>query len=158
MRTGLGDVVASSFGGVEIRREPGLPPWGVLEHIPGCYDVVVCVIGKRMETKKILSDVKKVREIESFGRYCLKKLLEKPSIEQLLSLGLEFTKKSHLASDQVLEAIEAVNRVGMASMCMLGNSVFAVGNIPMIQKLLATYGTVWICKVHSGGACVLGKY
>ena len=56
LRTGLGDVIASSFGGIEIRREAGLPPWGMLEHIPGKYDMVVCVIGKEIETKKILSD------------------------------------------------------------------------------------------------------
>jgi pantoate kinase len=157
LRTGLGDVIASSFGGIEIRREPGLPPWGVLQHIPGSYDVVVCVIGKRIETKKVLSDVKKLREIELYGRYCMKKLLEKPSIEHLFSLGLEFTKRSHLADERVLEAVEAANHFGMASMCMLGNSVFALGNIPMIQKILASYGKVWVCKVHQEGAHILEK-
>lgn len=157
LRTGLGDVVASSFGGIEIRREAGLPPWGVLQHIPGCYDVVVCVIGKRIETKKVLSDAKKLREIESYGRYCMKKLLEKPSIEHLFSLGLEFAKKSHLADERVFEAVEAVNRFGMASMCMLGNSVYAIGNIPMVQEILASYGRVWVCRVYPDGAHILEK-
>ena len=63
LRTGLGDVIASSFGGIEIRREAGLPPWGMLEHIPGIYDMVVCVIGKEIETKKILSDAARLSEI-----------------------------------------------------------------------------------------------
>ena len=35
LRTGLGDVIASAFGGIEVRREPGLPPWGFIEHIVG---------------------------------------------------------------------------------------------------------------------------
>jgi pantoate kinase len=155
LRTGLGDVVASSFGGIEIRREPGLPPWGLLQHLPGSYDVVLCVIGKRIETKKILSDVKKLHQLESYGHSCMKKLLEKPSIEHLFFLAWEFTQKSGLASERVLEAVEAVNQYGMASMCMLGNSVFAIGNIPVIQKLLAPYGKVWVCPIHQDGAGII---
>jgi len=27
--------------GVEIRKTPGLPPWGVIEHIPGKFDIVL---------------------------------------------------------------------------------------------------------------------
>jgi len=157
LRTGLGDVVASSFGGIEIRREPGLPPWGILQHIPGSYDLVVCVIGKRIETREVLSDVRKLRKIEAAGQMCMKKLLEKPSIESLFSLGLEFTQKTGLASDRVLEAIEMADRFGMASMCMLGNSIFALGDTPMIQKILAPYGKVWVCQVHENGANIVEK-
>jgi pantoate kinase len=155
LRTGLGDVIASSVGGIEVRREPGLFPWGVVEHIPGTYDVVICVIGKKIETKKILSDAKKLSEIASYGRYCTKKLLEKPSVEHLFSLAWEFTKKSGLANERVLEAIETANLYGMASMCMLGSSVFAFGNVPMLEKILATYGKVWVCKVNQNGAQIL---
>ncbi|RLF36408.1 MAG: hypothetical protein DRN08_01405, partial [Thermoplasmata archaeon] len=50
LHTGLSDVIASSFGGIEIRREPGLPPWGVIEHIPGKYELVLCIAGKKMDT------------------------------------------------------------------------------------------------------------
>ncbi len=38
LRTGLGDVISSFFGGLEIRKSPGLPPWGLIEHIPGNFD------------------------------------------------------------------------------------------------------------------------
>jgi pantoate kinase len=155
LRTGLGDVVASSFGGIEIRREAGLPPWGMLEHIPGKYDMVLCVIGKEIETKKILSDAARLREIASYGRYCTKKLLEKPSVEHLFSLAWEFTRKIGLADDLVLQAIEAANQYGMASMCMLGNSVFAMGNTPMLCKTLSVFGKIFCCTVDEGGARVL---
>ena len=53
LKTGLGDVISSSFGGIEIRKEAGLPPWGLIEHIPGLYEVVLCVIGKKLNTKKM---------------------------------------------------------------------------------------------------------
>jgi len=155
LRTGLGDVIASSFGGIEIRREAGLPPWGMLEHIPGIYDMVLCVIGKEIETKKILSDSARLGEIASYGRYCTKKLLEKPSVEHLFSLAWEFTRKIGLADEKVLQAIEAANQYGMASMCMLGNSVFAMGNKPMLCKTLSVFGKVFCCTVDEGGARVL---
>ena len=150
--TGLGDVVASSFGGIEIRREPGLPPWGVLEHIPGNFEVVLCVIGKTIRTEKILTDKTKLVQIASSGRYCTKKLLEQPSLGGLFSLGWEFTRKIGLAERQVLQAIEAAHQFGMASMCMLGNSVFAVGNTPLLQKTLAPFGQVWVCGIDQIGA------
>jgi pantoate kinase len=155
LRTGLGDVIASSFGGIEIRREAGLPPWGMLEHIPGTYDLVVCVIGRKIETSKILSDATRFKEIASYGRYCTKKLLEKPSLENLFSLGQQFTRKIGLADETVLQAIEAAGRFGMASMCMLGNSVFAVGNTSLLCKTLSVFGTVLCCHVDEEGARIL---
>jgi pantoate kinase len=155
LHTGLGDVVASSFGGIEIRRKAGLPPWGMLVHIPGNYDVVICVIGKKIETKKILTDTKKLHEIASNGRYCTKKLLEKPSVERLFSLAWEFTKKINLADTKVLEAIEIAQTHGMASMCMLGNSVFAVGDTPQLCTDLSSFGKVFCCTIDCQGARVL---
>jgi pantoate kinase len=152
LRTGLGDVIASNFGGIEIRREAGLPPWGTLEHIPGLYDLVLCVIGKEIETTKILSDPEKIRDIASYGRNCTKKLLEKPSVEHLFSLGWEFTRKIGLADDLVLQAINAANQYGIASMCMLGNSVFAMGNTSMLCKILSVFGKVFCCTVDEEGA------
>lgn len=153
--TGLGDSIASSFGGIEIRREAGLPPWGVIEHIPGKYDVVLCIIGKKIDSKKILSDPTKINEISNYGRYCTKKILENPSIENLFSLSQIFTKKTGLANKKVLEAIESANQHGMASMCMLGNSVFAIGNTNLLCETLSRFGKVYVCTVDQYGAHVL---
>lgn len=155
LRTGLSDVVASSFGGIEIRREAGLPPWGILEHIPGEYDVVLCVIGKKIETKKVLSDSTRMNEIVSYGRFCTKKILQKPSIENLFDLSLRFTKSIGLADPRVLEAIEAAGRYGKVSMCMLGNSVFAVGETEQLCRTLVSFGDVFCCCVDGEGARVV---
>ena len=155
LRTGLGDVIASNFGGIEIRRKAGLPPWGMQEHILGKFDMVLCVIGKEIKTKEILSDPARLREIASYGQYCTKKLLEKPSVEHLFSLAWEFTQKIGLADVMVLQAIKATHPYGKASMCMLGNSVFAIGDTPMLCKTLSEFGTVFCCTVDEQGARVL---
>jgi pantoate kinase len=155
LRTGLGDVFASYFGGVEIRRAAGLPPWGMIEHIPGKCDLVLCVIGKKIDTKKVLTDPTKMENITAVGRYCTKKLLENPSIESLFSLSQIFAKKTGLVDKRVLAAIDAANHFGMASMCMLGNSVFAAGNTDKLHQTLSLFGKTFICSVDECGARVL---
>jgi pantoate kinase len=155
LRTGLGDVIASSFGGIEIRREAGLPPWGMIEHIPGKYEVVLCVIGEKIDSKKILSDPLKINEIASIGRFCTKKIIENPSVENLFSLSQMFTIKTKLADKKILKAIESANHHGMASMCMLGNSVFAIGDTNKLNETLSSFGKTYICTVDKYGAQVL---
>jgi len=155
LKTGLGDVLASCFGGIEIRKHPGLPPWGLIEHIPGNYDLVLCVVGKKLDTKKILLDSEKANDIINYGRYCTKKLLEKPSIENLFLLSRIFTEKTNLAEKRVLEAIETASRFGMASMCMLGNSLFAIGERDKLCQTLSSFGEVFVCNVDEYGARVL---
>jgi pantoate kinase len=155
LKTGLGDVMASCFGGVEIRKSAGLPPWGIIEHIPGKYNLVLCIIGKKLDTKRILSDPLKSSKIIDYGKYCTKKLLENPSVENLLSLSQTFTKKTGLADKRVVEAINTANQFGMASMCMLGNSIFAIGKTNELCKALSPFGKVYVCSVDEGGARVL---
>ena len=157
LRTGLSDVLASSFGGIEIRREAGLPPWGVIEHIPGKYELVLCVVGKRIDTRKILSDLEKMNEILTYGRYCTKKILEHPTLENLFSLSQMFATKIKLVEPKVAEAIEQANQYGMASMCMLGNSVFAVGDTLSLSKTLSSFGKVYVCSVDQSGARILSE-
>jgi pantoate kinase len=155
LRTGLGDVMASCFGGVEIRKTAGLPPWGIIEHIPGKYDLVLCVVGKKLDTKKILSDSIKATKIADYGKYCTKKLLENPSIENFFSLSQTFARKTDLADGRVIEAIDAANKFGMASMCMLGSSVFAIGKTDKLCNVLSSFGKTYVCSVDECGARVL---
>lgn len=155
LQTGLGDVIASCFGGVEIRKSAGLPPWGIIEHIPGQFDLVLCIIGKKVDTKKILTDPNRAVKIVDYGKYCTKKILENPSIENLFMLSQTFTEKTGLADQKVTQAINAANQFGIASMCMLGNSVFAIGKTNELSKTLSSFGRVFISSVDECGARIL---
>ena len=155
LKTGLGDVMGSSFGGIEIRKSPGLPPWGIIEHIPGKCDLVLCIIGNKLDTKKILEDPQKTTKVIDYGKYCTKKILENPSVENLFSLSQIFTKKTGLADNVVLDAINAANKFGIASMCMLGNSVFAYGKTEELSKTLSSFGKVIVCSVDENGARII---
>ena len=81
--TGLGDVLASYFGGIEIRTKPGLPPWGLIKKIPGDIKLVLCIIGKPLNTKEILKDKKILLKIKEIGAKYTKKLNDKPTLENL---------------------------------------------------------------------------
>jgi len=151
LKTGLGDVMASWFGGIEIRKSAGLPPWGIIEHIPGNYDLVLCVIGKKMDTKKVLNDPIKSNKIINYGKLCTKKLIEKPSVENFFSLSKTFAEKTGLLDSSVQKAMNAANKYGMASMCMLGNSLFAVGKTNELKNVLSNFGKVYICSVDEFG-------
>ena len=157
LKTGLGDVIASCFGGIEIRKEAGLPPWGMIEHIPGSLDLVLCVIGDQLDTSKILSDREKIIDISHYGKYCIKKLLDNPTIENLFSMSQLFTKKTRLAESRVNEAIDVAKNYGTGSMCMLGNSLFAYGDTDKLSRALSNFGKVYICKVDQYGAHVIRK-
>jgi len=154
-KTGLGDVISSWFGGVEIRKEPGLPPWGIIEHIPGQFELVLCVIGKKIDTKKILLNQNLTNKISEYGRLYTKKILENPSIENFFIYSNEFSIKSGLANENVLKAINTADKFGIASMCMLGNSVFAVGKTNELCKFLSNFGKIYLCIVDEGGARIL---
>ncbi len=103
----------------------------------------------------ILSCVLLEKKISEHGKYCVKKLLEKPSVENLFYLSQFFTKKINLADKLVIEAIEAANHFGMASMCMLGNSVFAFGKTAELSKTLSSFGRTFVCYVDECGARIL---
>ena len=155
LRTGLGDVISSFFGGLEIRKSPGLPPWGLIEHIPGNFDIVLCVIGKKIDTKKILNNPLLVKKISEYGRLCTKKLLENPSIENFFYQSQIFTKKTGLADKKTLQVIDLVKNLGVASMCMLGNSIFTAGKTKEICRVLSVFGKVYVCCIDEYGARIL---
>jgi pantoate kinase len=155
LKTGLGDVMASSFGGIEIRKSAGLPPWGIIEHIPGKGDLVLCIVGKKLDTKKILEDTGKTSKIIDYGKYCTNKILQKPSVENLFSLSQTFTKNTNLADEKVHNAIKAANKFGLASMCMLGNSIFAMGKTDELCNVLSSFGKIYVCSVDECGARIL---
>jgi pantoate kinase len=157
LKTGLGDVAACCFGGVEIRKEPGIPPWGLLNHIPGEYNLVLCIIDEKIDTKKILTNPNIMKNVKKFGKICTNKLINKPTIENLFLYSKYFKNKTNLAKKEVDNAIESIDKYGMASMCMLGNSVFAIGETINISKELSKYGNVYSCVTDNFGARIINK-
>ena len=150
-KCGLGDVSAIHKGGMTIRKKPGLPPIGEVLRIDGTPEVVLAVVGKRLLTKSVLSDPAKRKAINENGSKRVDELIENPTVTRLMELSASFAIGSGLASKRVIEAMHAASKLGMASMSMLGGSVFAIGDKKGLATVLSDYGEVWVCRVDVVG-------
>src|SRR5271157_147487 len=140
-RTGLGDVAGMSQGGIVIRLKPGTP--FVLDRIPANSRDIYSVYFGPISTRGILSDTKAKALINEAGRKCLKSLLKEPTFERFMALSREFSISTGLASDRAIRAIESVeSQGGMASMAMLGDTVFST-----IPDGLSEFGKVMKSRV-----------
>lgn len=150
--TGLGDVVSQSKGGIVLRRMEGCPPFGVLEQLEVSEtEVVLCVIGKELPTRKIITDPSYKRKINDSGENLLRVLQRNPTLEELMNLSYKFSKETGLIPKELEDAISAAKEYGQASMCMLGNSIFAVGNTKDLKEVLNEFGEVYICNIDRSG-------
>jgi len=155
-KTGLGDVVPASQGGMDVRLEPGAPPNAVVRRIPVEAEVLLAVVGPAMHTKAVLADPAKVHAIAAAGRKCVAEFAKAPSLEDLFRLGRQFAFESGLAAGKVREAIEAAAPYGQCSMAMLGNSVFAVGKVEELDAIFKGLGAQrYRCRVDPKGARLL---
>ncbi len=68
-----------------------------------------------------------------------------------MQLSYEFSKVTGLVTEDMEKAIKAANEVGMASMSMLGESVFALGDSEKLREILSGYGDVFVCQVDNDG-------
>jgi len=152
---GLGDVAALHKGGITIRKKPGLPPIGKVLRIDGEPEVVLCVVGRGILTKSVLTDPRKRRAINSSGSEKVDLLLSRPSIHRLMELSAEFAIESGLASRNIIAAMNAASKLGAASMSMLGNSVFALGDRAGLVSVLSEIGDTWVCRVDTRGPRLL---
>ncbi len=150
--TGLGDVMPQSIGGVVIRSREGCFSHGKLEKIDAeDVGIVLCVIGEELPTKEIITDADHKGRINEHGSKCLQALLENPELENMMRLSYEFSTKTGLIYSAVEEAISSANEFGMASMSMLGNSVFAIGKGEQLADVLEKFGKTCICEIDRKG-------
>jgi pantoate kinase len=151
LKTGLGDIAGSLKGGFEVRSKPGLPPYGLITTFYYFCDIVLCVVEEGIITKDILSDKDKQRTIHKYGGLCTDKFLKNPSVENFFVLSEFFTRKTGLATNTVLQAIDAAKTYGAASMCMLGTAVFSTGNTKQLVKTLSDFGKVYVTTIDLKG-------
>ncbi|MDI6889089.1 MAG: pantoate kinase [Methanocellales archaeon] len=151
-KTGLGDVIAQSTGGMIIRKEPGAPGVGIVERIPvGDVKIDYVVFGE-IVTRDVLEDADVRREINKAGKDALKKLLCKPTFNEFIRLSRKFAIETGLLSSKAADVIEAVESAGgMASMAMLGDVVFAIDGYEALKE----FGDVKTSKICHQGAQLL---
>ncbi|QLH75070.1 MAG: hypothetical protein HPY73_06200 [Methanomassiliicoccales archaeon] len=154
--TGLGDIAAIRCGGVEFRRKEGLQPYGEVLRLDGHFDLLLCVVGPRIETADVILDDQKARMINIAGADCIERFGKGPGIEELFELSREFSERSGLITGNVRRAFSSVKDDERVAMCMVGNSVFATGpDLIGLYERLAKLGPVFRTSVDEKGPRLL---
>ena len=148
-RTGMGDVSGQCAGGLVMRTVPGAPGVGVTQRIPAepCEISWVCL--GEISTASILDEEMTMQRVNDMGLEALKSLQKRPGLEHFMSLSRQFAVETGLISSRALDAVEAVEaHGGMASMAMLGDTVFALGD----SEVLEEFGEVGHSRIGFMGA------
>ena len=130
-KTGLGDIAACQGGGIDCRKGPGID--ADITRLPGPFPPVYALTFGPLPSPGILgSPVAMERVSLAFPGRC------PGSLEELLSLSREFSEKSGLITPDVRSALDLCDSAGVpASMTMLGNGIFAIGDhaLPVLSGI-----------------------
>ena len=135
-KTGLGTVIAETFGGLEIRVKPGAPGVGEIKSIPVNEELVVaCLSYDPVSTKKILTDHVFRQRINEFGGKLIDELVKHPTVSNFMEFSREFAEHLGLISGRVRKVLQEMDSAGLAcSMAMLGESVFSIINRDQVEE------------------------
>ena len=148
-RTGMGDVAGQYAGGLVIRTAAGAPGVGAVKKVPVDAMEVSWVCMGEISTSSVLEDEKTMEKINILGQRALKGMLKRPGVEHFMSLSRDFAFDTGLVSSRAADAIEAVEAAGgLASMAMLGDTVFALGD----GSALMEFGQVGSSRIGTTGA------
>ena len=130
-QTGLGTVSSlTSTGGCVLVVEPGAPGICQIDRIPMTQDYVV-VAGfthSNIRNKTVLTDSRKRRLINSYGKKTLEAILAEPSLENFLESCRDFSEKAGFATEKTRQLIKLAKKGGAvgAAQNMIGEAVHAL--------------------------------
>lgn len=162
-KTGLGTVIAETFGGVEIRVKPGAPGIGEIKHVPVPKDhVMACVTFGSLSTKKFLTEEEIHKRVNEFGGKLVDKLMEEPSVINFLKFSRQFAEHVGLITKKVRRVLNAADDAHfVCSMPMFGESVFTLIEQEFLEELLKIFrkygsdGRIIVSEIDFKGARLL---
>jgi pantoate kinase len=162
-KTGLGTVIAETYGGLEIRVKAGAPGIGEIENLPVPENAVVaCQVFGPLSTRKSLTDPMTRSRINRFGGELIDKLLEAPTILNFMRLSRQFAEQVGLITPRVRVVLDAADSLGViCSMPMFGESAFTITDEESVKRLLQVFrehgsdGKTIISKIDTKGARLL---
>ncbi|TFF68469.1 hypothetical protein EU520_00355 [Candidatus Thorarchaeota archaeon] len=142
--TGLGDVIAQTLGGLEIRLRPGAPGVGDARRIGLPTSKKVVLAGSPgIETSFVLTNPETRQQINRAGARLTERLDANRSLETFIECSRVFAESTGLMPDRVESALSHLERSGFpdSSMVMLGDAVFCFcsGDTEVPCKILAEH-------------------
>jgi pantoate kinase len=140
-KTGLGTVIAETFGGLEIRIKPGAPGIGEIKCLPTPENTVIaCHVFGPLSTRKYLTDPETRSRINRFGGELVNELVKAPTIINFMRLSHQFAEHVGLITERVRNILNAADEAGVVcSMPMFGESVFTLIEEENLRKILQVF-------------------
>lgn len=162
-KTGLGTVIAETYGGLEIRVKPGAPGIGEIKCLPVPENALVaCHVFGPMSTKKFLTNPATRSRINRLGGELVNELLEAPTITNFMKLSRKFAEHVGLITQKVRDVLNAADKAGVVcSMPMFGESAFTITDEENVEGILQVFheygssGQTLLSSVDHEGAQLL---
>jgi pantoate kinase len=124
-KTGLGDVLASYFGGFEIRVKPGAPGIGKVEKIDTEPISIIMICFSPISTNNFLKE--RLSQINGLGGKMVNRLLESKDYEHFQDMSLEFAKYVDVVTPRMKRIIEelASNKI-KCGVAFFGETIFSM--------------------------------
>ena len=147
-RTGLGTVIAETYGGLEIRVKPGAPGIGELKQIPinvNCS--VACLNFAPISKRSVLTDNKLRERINMFGGKLIDELIKDSTPNNFMRLSRRFAEHIGLISERMRKILNEADREGITcSMAMFGETLFALVEYDSLERLLKIFHKYTVSK------------
>lgn len=163
-RTGLGDVISQTVGGVEVRIKPGAPGLGEVKPIAHEDSLRAILAGAPgLKTSEVLSNPISRDRINTTGDSLVSRIIKNPTIESFVQNSREFSDTIGLKTARVASALNDLESAGFSnsSMVMLGDSVFCLcdeNDTSLAQKILSKYwntSQVFATEISESGGRLL---
>lgn len=144
--TGLGDVIAQTAGGMEIRVRPGAPGIGEVVNLPFPEELRVILAGAPgLDTRSVLVDEAHREDINRVADGLVSELIKNPTLSQFVSCSKEFARETNLMTPRVGAALDELESAGFnnSSMVMLGDSAFCFCERELTQQAVSILEAHW---------------
>lgn len=140
-KTGLGTVIAETYGGFEVRVKAGAPGIGEIKQIPIEDDyLITCLSIGPIPTKAMLSDSSLCNRINEVGKGFVDRLMLNPSPENFMILSREFSDSLNIYTSRVKKVLKKVDDYGFkCSMAMIGETIFSITKTKEADELVKIF-------------------
>ena len=158
-KTGLGDVLASYYGGFEIRDKPGAPGIGHVQNITLNKISIIMICFSPISTSKFIKE--RLPRINGLGGKMVNELLKSKNYEHFQEMSLEFAKYVDVMTPRMQKVVNELSKNNIkCGIALFGETIFSMipkENENKILKILEKYsdGIIIKSELDNTGARVL---
>ncbi len=141
LHTGLGTVIAETYGGIEIRTHAGAPGVGHIEILPSSSDyLVACLPFGALPTPRYLQNDEARQRINERGGMLTDALQAHPTVGNFLDYSRHFAEHIGIITDRVQAVLQATDLTGITcSTAIFGENVFTIVLPEQVKEIVAIF-------------------